>query len=111
MSKIWHVALHEYRKHVFNRRFVFGLLSVPVVILLLVGLIFLIISMENNTTPIGYVDNSGLLTNPVAAPKVTAPDRPVPMIAFASEAEARAALEGGQDPGLLRPAGGLPHQW
>ena len=60
MSRIWHVAVQEYRQHVFNRRFVFGLLSVPAVILLLIGLIFLIFSMEMNSTPIGYVDHSGL---------------------------------------------------
>ncbi len=96
MSKIWHVALHEYRKHVFNRRFVFGLLSVPLVILLMVGLVFLIISMETNTTPIGYVDHSGLLTNPVPAPKPEPPDQPVPIVAFQSEAEARSALDAGK---------------
>jgi len=55
----------------------FGLLSVPLVIILLVGLFFLIISMENNTTPIGYVDHSGLLSDPLPAPTPTAPDRPV----------------------------------
>ena len=70
MMKIWYVALHEYRKHVINRRFVFGLLSVPGAILLLVGLIFLVFSMEENTTPIGYVDHSGLLSNPVLAPTI-----------------------------------------
>ena len=96
MSKIWRVALHEYRKHVFNRRFVFGLLSVPLVIILLVGLIFLIISMENNTTPIGYVDQSGLLADPVPAPPTEAPDRPVPIIPFVTEAEARSALDAGK---------------
>ena len=96
MKKIWLVALHEYRRHVFNRRFVLGLLSVPLVIVLLVGLIFLIISMENNTTPIGYVDNSGLLTNPLPSPRPEAPDKPVAMIAFANEAEARSALDAGK---------------
>ena len=96
MSKLWLVALHEYRQHVFNRRFVFGLLSVPLVILLLVGLIFLIIAMENNTTPIGYVDYSGLLTDPLPTPKPTAPERPVPMIAFANETDAQAALDAGR---------------
>jgi ABC-2 type transport system permease protein len=96
MSKIWHVAVHEYRQHVFNRRFVFGLLSVPAVILLLIGLIFLIFSMEMNSTPIGYVDHSGLLSNPVPSPKPTAPDRPVQMIAFTSETEAHAALQAGK---------------
>jgi ABC-2 type transport system permease protein len=96
MSKLWLVALHEYHRHVFTRRFVFGLLSVPLVIILLVGLFFLIISMENNTTPIGYVDHSGLLSDPLPAPTPTAPDRPVPMIPFANESDARAALNAGR---------------
>jgi ABC-2 type transport system permease protein len=96
VSKLWLVALHEYRRHVFNRRFVFGLLSVPLVIVLLVGLIFLVISMENNTTPIGYVDHSGLLSDPRPAPTLTPPDRPVPMIPFANESDARAALNAGR---------------
>ncbi len=62
MKKLWHVAWHEYRRHVFNRRFVLvSLLSVPLVILVIFGLIFLIISLDTNTTPLGYVDFSGLL--------------------------------------------------
>jgi ABC-2 type transport system permease protein len=96
MSKLWQVALQEYRRHVFNRRFVFGLLSVPLVILLLVGLIFLIIAMEINTTPIGYVDHSGLLSDPVPAPKPSAPDRQVAMIAFTNETDAQSALDAGR---------------
>ena len=96
MSKLWQVALQEYRRHVFNRRFVFGLLSVPLVILLLIGLLFLIIAMETNTTPIGYVDHSGLLSDPVPAPRPSATDRPVAMIAFANETDAQSALEAGR---------------
>ena len=96
MSKLWQVAVQEYRRHVFNRRFVFGMLSVPLVIFLLVGLAFLIIAMENNTTPIGYVDHSGLLSDPLPAPKPAAPDRPVSMIAFANEADAQSALDAGR---------------
>jgi ABC-2 type transport system permease protein len=96
VTKLWRVALHEYRQHVLNRRFVFGLLSVPLVMVLLVGLIFLIISMETNTTPIGYVDYSGLLANPLPAPGPVPPDKPVPMIAFGTEGEAHAALEAGK---------------
>ena len=96
MTKLWRIAIHEYRKHVLNRRFVFGLLSVPLVILAMVGLILLIISMENNTTPIGYVDNSGLLADPVFAAPPEPPDRPVPIVPFATEAEARSALDAGK---------------
>jgi len=95
MRKVWLVAWQEYRQHVFTRRFLLGLLSVPLVILVMVGLVFLIISLDINTKPIGYVDSSGLLADPVPAPKTTWPDKPVPVKSFATEAEARAALEAG----------------
>jgi hypothetical protein len=42
MIKILRVALHEYKQHVFNKRFLMGLLSVPLTMLLMVGLVFLI---------------------------------------------------------------------
>ena len=97
MSKIWHVALHEYRKHVFNRRFVFGLLSVPFVILLMVGLIFLIVSMEEQ-------HDTDRLRGPFRPAHATLSRPPKPRrrtnrcrsIAFADEAEARSALEAGK---------------
>jgi ABC-2 type transport system permease protein len=95
MIKFWRVALQEYRRHVFTKRFLFGLLSVPLIMVLMVGLIFLIIAMDNNTTPIGYVDHSGLLANPLPAPVPEPPDKPVPMIAYSSEVEAAAALKAG----------------
>jgi len=97
MNKLWHVAWHEYRRHVFNRRFVLvSLLSVPLVMLMMVGLVYLIISLDINTTPLGYVDFSGLLADPVSAPAPEPPDRPVPILPFETEADARSALEAGQ---------------
>ncbi len=97
MTKLWHVAWHEYRRHVFNRRFVLvGLLSVPLLVLVMVGLVFLIISLDINTTPLGYVDYSGLLADPVSAPAPEPPDRPVPILPFETEAAARSALDAGQ---------------
>jgi ABC-2 type transport system permease protein len=96
MTKILRVAWHEYRRHVFNKRFLMGLLSVPLMVVVIVGLVFLIISMENNTTPLGYVDHSGLLTDPLPAPVTEPPDKPVPMLPFTDEAAARSALEAGQ---------------
>jgi len=95
MIKFWLVAQQEYRRHVLTKRFLFGLLSVPLIMVLMVGLVFLIIAMYNNTTPIGYVDHSGLLANPLPAPVPEPPDKPVPMIAYSSEREAAAALEAG----------------
>jgi ABC-2 type transport system permease protein len=96
MNKTFLVAWQEYRRHVFNRRFLLGLMSIPLVVVVMVGLIFLIISMENNTTPIGYVDYAGFLSDPVPAPPPEPPDKPVKMIAFASDAEAQSALDSGQ---------------
>ncbi len=96
MTKILRVAWHEYRRHVFNKRFLMGLLSVPLVVLVMVGLVFLIISIENNTTPLGYVDYSGLLADPLPAPAPEKPGKPVPMTPFGSEAGARSALDAGE---------------
>lgn len=97
MNKLWHIVWHEYRRHVFNRRFVLvSLLSVPLVILVMVGLIYLIISLDVNTTPLGYVDYSGLLVDPVSAPVPEPPDKPVPILPFVTEAAARSALDANQ---------------
>jgi len=97
MTRLWHVAWHEYHRHVFTRRFVLvGLLSVPLVMLVMVGLIFLIISLDTNTTPLGYVDHSGLLANPISAPAPEWPDKLVPFLSFETETAARSALDAGQ---------------
>jgi len=97
MTKLWHVVWHEYRRHVFTRRFVLaGLMSVPLIILVIVGLIFLIFALDTNTTPLGYVDYSGLLANPVSAPAPEWPDRSVQILRFETEAAARSALDAGR---------------
>lgn len=96
MKKTWRVALHEYTRHVFNRRFLLGLLSAPALILAMVGLVALLISMESDTKTLGYVDRSGLLADPLPPPAVEKPDRPVAMRPFADETAARSALEAGE---------------
>jgi ABC-2 type transport system permease protein len=97
MTKLWNVAWHEYQRRVFSRRFVLvGLLSVPLVALVMVGLVFLILSLDTNTTPVGYVDHSGLLANPLPAPAPEPPDKPVPIVPFETETAARSALDAGQ---------------
>src|SRR5512137_2206373 len=101
MSKTGLIALHEYLRHVRKRGFLLGLLSVPIVIVLMIGLIFLVMSIMNNTTPLGYVDHSGLLADPVSAPPPAPPDKPVPILAFADEQAAHHALETGEIQGYF----------
>ena len=96
MKKIWLVALHEYKRHVFTRRFLFGLLSVPLVAVAMVALILLVISLQSDNSPIGYVDNSGVLTNPVPAPKPSFPEKPIPLIRYTSQQAAQVDLDSGK---------------
>ena len=96
MIKIWRVIAYEYTRQVRRKGFWFGLLSVPLLIVFMVGLIYLLITLEMNTTPIGYVDLSGFLAHPVPAPLPEPPGRPVPMIAFPDENAARQALDEGK---------------
>ena len=96
MIKFWHVAWYEYRRHVYNKRFLLAILSVPLVMVLMVGLIFLIVRMENDYRPVGYVDQSGLLADPVPAPPADKLERQLEMRPFTDEAAAQAALEAGE---------------
>ncbi|HMD89924.1 MAG TPA: ABC transporter permease [Anaerolineaceae bacterium] len=61
MSKFWRVFSYEYLRHVLRKRFVFALLSVPLFILFfgLVGV--LMVFLEYNPRPVGYVDLSNAL--------------------------------------------------
>ncbi len=96
MIKTWRVGWQEYRERVLNRRYLLALLSVPFLIAVMIGLIYLIIALGSDNRPVGYVDHSGLLSDPVPAPPVEPPERPVQFLAFADENGARAALNAGQ---------------
>jgi len=93
VNKFWKVVSYEYTRHVLRKRFLFGLLSVPFIIALMVGVIFLLIITQMNNKPIGYVDLSGLLANPRPAPELSSLGRRVDIIPYATEAQARQALD------------------
>lgn len=99
MSKFWRVARYEYSRHVLRRRFVLAVLSMPALIALTIGLIAIAIALEENKDAIGYVDKSGLLADPLPAPRRgSSPRNPavpelVPLLPFETEDAARAALE------------------
>jgi ABC-2 type transport system permease protein len=96
MNKFWRIAFHEYSRHVFRRRFLLALFSVPLLMVFMVVLIIVIIRIESKSTPIGYIDHSGLLANPRPQPAPKWPERFVPMRRYTDEASAKADLETGK---------------
>jgi ABC-2 type transport system permease protein len=93
MSKFWHIVVYEYSRNVFRRRFLFGLLSIPL-LMVGMGLLFvLLIRQDVDSRPVGYVDYSGLLADPVSPPMPEPPDRPVEFIAYPSARDADVALK------------------
>lgn len=93
MNKFWRIAWHEYSRHVMRRRFLLPLLSVPLLLGLMALLIVLAIWTQSDPRPIGYIDHSGLLANPIPQPAVKFPERTIPMAAYADEAAAKTDLE------------------
>lgn len=91
MTKLRLIAVHEYKRHVLRKRFVWVLLSVPLVLVLLVGITALAVRTERDYRPVGYVDHSGMLANPVPPSEGS-----VEIRAFASEGEAKKALQAGE---------------
>ena len=65
MTKIWQIIKHEYIRHVFRKRFLVSLLSLPAVVLLMVGTALTIAYFETNSAPVGYIDPSGYLKDPL----------------------------------------------
>jgi ABC-2 type transport system permease protein len=91
--KFWRIVAYEYSRNVFRRRFLLGLLSIPLMLAGMALLFLLLINLEIDSRPVGYVDYSGLLADPVAPPRPQAPDRPIEFIAYPGEEEAQAALQ------------------
>jgi ABC-2 type transport system permease protein len=96
MSKIWQVITFEYAQHVFRKRFLFGLFSLPVFIGVMGIVIFLLVRSEFNLEPIGYVDRSGLLPSPESLANGENQTGWIKLIAFNTEEGAQQALQSEQ---------------
>ncbi|MEJ2707903.1 MAG: ABC transporter permease [Anaerolineales bacterium] len=92
MIKILRVAWQEYQINVFKKSFIIVLLSVPLFFAITAGLAILLEGGDGDATTLGYVDQAGILDDPAPAPLEDSQTR-VEMIAFASEAQARTALQ------------------
>jgi ABC-2 type transport system permease protein len=96
MSKFWRISWQEYSRHVFRKRFLITLLSVPLMLALMAGLVIIIIWSDSNPTPVGYVDNSGILADRIAQSPVRFPERNVAFEPYSDQASAKQDLMAGK---------------
>lgn len=94
MTKVWHIIKNEYTKHVFQKRFLLSLLSLPGLVVLMVGVGLLVALLSIDSSPVGYIDRSGVLSDPIPLeddPSVFEPT--IEFRAFNDEQQAREALK------------------
>ena len=65
MVKIWRIIKYEYTRHVFQKRFIFSLLSLPFAVVAMVVVALLVGMFMADDTPVGYIDHSGVLDQPI----------------------------------------------
>lgn len=92
MFKFWTIAIYEYRRLVFTRKFIIVILSVPLLIGVMVGLGLLLESMDKDTRPVGYVDHAGIIANTVPESIISEYDDPIDFNAYQSTEEADQAV-------------------
>jgi len=92
MRKFWKIFTHEYTRHVLRKRFLMGLLSMPMMMLAMVLFFIIAIVLTFNTDPVGYIDQAGILKT-TRLPEEFRPLLERELLAFYDEAAARAALE------------------
>jgi len=86
MNKLWKVFFYEYSRHVLRKRFIFAVLSVPIILGVVMGISIVAALIQSDTRPLGYVDHSGLLANPIQVEETSGLlDRFVELFAYTSE--------------------------
>jgi ABC-2 type transport system permease protein len=94
MNKFWLVFRYEYLRHVRRKRFIFALLSLPLMVVLMIGAIFLAVWADYDSRPVGYVDLSGVLANAQSVPQTSGDLFPDPQfVRYADETTARSELD------------------
>jgi ABC-2 type transport system permease protein len=97
MDKIWRIIKYEYTRHVFQKRFLFSLLSLPILILVMFAVAILVAFVSIDKTPLGYVDQSGVLDSAAREEKNSTLFNPViEFIPYQNAEQAETALNNGQ---------------
>ncbi|MBW4436688.1 MAG: ABC transporter permease [Pleurocapsa minor GSE-CHR-MK-17-07R] len=90
MKKIWIIAVHEYLGNMKRGGFLFSTFIMPLILIALIALVGYLSAQSaigSDSDAVGYVDQAGILENAI--------ERPENFSAYASEEEARAALDAG----------------
>lgn len=95
MSNLWLVARNEYLKKTANRGFWIASLSIPLVIIVGIAAAVLISQKTNQTSPLGYVDGSGLI-KPEAWQPAPGSGKHTQILGYPDETAAKTALEQGE---------------
>lgn len=94
MTKVWQIIKNEYIKHVFQKRFLLSLLSLPGLVVLMVGVGLLVALFSIDSSPVGYIDHSGVLSDPISLEDDgNIFDPTIEFIPYEDEQQARQALE------------------
>ncbi len=94
MSKTWIVFTHEYIRHVWTRRFLFGLLSLPLTLILAAIVSFAGVWFTTDFRPVAVIDQSGYFPDTQPFKDREGP-LAVQVIPYADEESARQALDQG----------------
>lgn len=94
MHKIWLVIKYEYHRHVMTKRFLFSLLTLPVGLIVMMGIGALVAWFSIDTTPVGYIDHAEILIT-TTLPERTGSlfDPVITMVGYPDQEQARIALE------------------
>lgn len=96
MRKTWLIFRNEYLRHVKKKSFIFGILSMPLFVVLMIGIGTVSVWLEYNKAPVGFVDTNQVLVDPMQVPVKEKKLFPVvTAIPFAEEESAKAALQDG----------------
>lgn len=94
MSKIWQIVKYEYRRHVFQKRFLFSLLSLPIGAAAMILVALIVAAFSIDTSPVGYIDRAGILQNTDRSGEESSIFEPIiEFKAYQEEDQARADLE------------------
>ena len=96
MKKTWLIFRNEYLKHILTRRFLFALISIPLFVILLIGVGYISVLLQIKKEPIGYLDQSGWLQNQSFATGTSNfPFPSIKIIPYSDESQGRADVQSG----------------